>query len=142
MSVLSLEDIERTLDLSECILRASMPQVDEADIPALIDFLAGRGVDHQRIEVDPRTLRGFQRVVPSKVKGIIRTNLGLLKKPALVSADRGIVDGNHRIAAAKIIRQPVPILSFNREFARLIEDVYAFPKTYEYGDGNAHPVTN
>lgn len=119
-----------------------MPQVDEADIPALVMFLRGRGIRVTYHAVAPNGLRMVQRVVFGKVRAIVRAERELLNKPVLVAVDRIVLDGNHRVAAARIRRVAVPIILVNRRFAEVVEDIFAFPKTYAYGDGQFHPIKN
>jgi hypothetical protein len=139
---MSARAIREALTVHECIVRGLMPQVDEADIPDLVAFLRSRGIRVTRHAVSPRGLRRVQRIVLGKVRNIARAEEEILGKPVLVSVDRYVVDGNHRVAAAIIRRVTVPILLFNRPFAEVVEDIFAFPRTYAYGDGRFHPVRN
>lgn len=127
---------------TECIARGLMPQVDEPDIPALLDFLIKRGVDHVAMYVEARQLVAHQRIVPSKVRGILRANASLLDKPVLVSSDMAIVDGNHRVAVARVRKLAIPAVILARPFKEAVEIIFEFPRTYAYGDGAFHPVRN
>lgn len=126
------------LTVDQCIARGYMPQVDEADIPELLDFLAKRYVFARRLTVHPRPLRMYQRVVFGKVRALVRTPP--TDKPALVSLDRVVIDGNHRIAAARVRHTQTSVIVLGRAFADVIEDIFAFPKTYALGDGTVHPI--
>jgi hypothetical protein len=119
-----------------------MPQIDEADIPELLTFLSARGVAHERLNISASDIRLRQGIVPRKVRSIIRTNLDLLSKPCLVSADKVILDGNHRAAAARVARRQLGAIVFDQAFDPMLVHLYAFPKTYAYGDGGYHPVRN
>lgn len=126
----------------ECIARAAMPQVDEADLEGLLAFLSARGVRHVRLTVSASSLRSRQRIVRGKVRNIVRAAEAILHKPILVAFDRVVVDGNHRYAAARIKRVEVPIILFDRPFADLLADIFAFPKTYVLHEGNTYPIRN
>lgn len=81
--------------LTFCVPRAEMPQVD--DVPALLEWLAGRGVGwfHQRS--DAAEFRRHQHVVIDRARaaGIPDDKL---RSPILVANDGWILDGNHRHA--------------------------------------------
>lgn len=128
--------------MTECICRARMPQVDEADIPALLDYLTSKGVGHTPLVVEASSLRSVQHSVRWKVRAIARADVALLNKPCLVSLDGVVVDGNHRAAAARILRVLIPIILLHRQFAPVVEEIFTFPKTYAYGDGAFHPIRN
>lgn len=136
------ERIDATIKAGECVDRAIMPQVDEKDIPELLVHLASLGIHAYQRAVDPHTLKGYQRIVPAKVKGIARNNRVLLSKPILMSSDGIIIDGNHRAAAARVVGCHVEALILAAPFAEVFSHVCSFPKTYEYGNGNFHPITN
>lgn len=124
-----------------CIPRAEMPQVDEADIGGLIAFLSARGVASVMLTVTPTSLVSRQHIVPGKVRSILRAEAALLAKPLLVAFDRVVVDGNHRYAAARIRGVGIPVVLFNRAFADLLGEVFAYPKTYTYG-ASPQPIRN
>jgi hypothetical protein len=123
-----------------CIDRAVMPQVDGADIPDLLSFLGARGIDHTLEVIDPATLRAHQHVVIGKVRSLVRAAYDICDKPCLVSADDYVVDGNHRMAAARVANSKLAVYRFSCDFDRLLPEIFAFPKTYSYGDGNDHSI--
>jgi hypothetical protein len=125
----------------ECIARAAMPQIDERDELELLAFLAKRGVTFDYRAFAPTELRFNQRIIPAKVHGVAR-HPELLDKPILVAADLAILDGNHRAAAARVLRRDLHGFWFGLPFIDMLGHLYAFPKTYEYGDGAFHPVRN
>lgn len=133
--------LAHALTSGECIARGYMPQIDESDLPALLAFLGDRGVRHRRENVDPTHLTMHQRIVPSKVRGIARRT-EVLDKPCLIASDYTVLDGNHRAAAARVMRRALPVIIFDEKFAEMLVHLFAFPATYAYGDGSAHPVRN
>jgi len=136
-------NVAEALTQGECVARGVMPQVDEVDLPELLAFLESHGIKHVHRIVDSEVLKGQQKIVPSKVKAIVRGDMSWLKdKPSLVSHDWLIVDGNHRVAALRIKKMPAPILLFNMVFSELLPIIFTFPKAYAYGDGKYHPVRN
>jgi hypothetical protein len=125
----------------QCIERATMPQIDESAYPALLAFLHGRGIASASRMFGPRELVFHQRIIPRKVHGVAR-HPELLAKPILVAADLAILDGNHRAAAGRVLRRDVAGLLFSLPFADMLPHLFAFPETYEYGDGAFHPIRN
>jgi len=121
------------------IPRDVMPQVDEADYPELLDFLASRGVRVERLEFDPWKMHVHQRISFDRS---INMPDEVLRKPVLASREPYVVDGNHRWLGHVIRNTLVPTIKIDLPFDNAIETVKAFPKTYAYGDGNFHPVRN
>lgn len=121
------------------IPREVMPQVEVADYPDLLKFAESRGVQYFQEEYDPRVLHPHQ-----KVSKILVNKMGpeVLTKPALVSVDMFILDGNHRWAAHVHYGSPIPVYRFALPFEDSIRFLFEFPKTFSYGDGNFHPVRN
>src|SRR5690348_6970852 len=124
-----------------CIPREAMPQVDKQDYHTLFPWLEEQGVRYKIIVVNPRDLRGKQKVNRSKVRllpdEVIRT------KDLIISSDRRVLDGNHRWMAAVYRNYPfVPAIEIDRPFAEALDLLRSFPRVYAYGDGNFHPITN
>lgn len=116
-----------------------MPQVDEADLGDLINWMNQRGVDVTIKQVPPRSVRGHQKVVRDKVRHIPACALA---KPVLISKDNLILDGNHRWMA-HVTRHHTTMLTavVDRPFDEALALLKEFPGAYEYGDGNYHPET-
>lgn len=124
-----------------CILRSQMPQVDEADLADLIAFLQSEDIIVSSCNINPRLIRGRQKVDRSKIRNMTR-NL-VLSKPILVSREPLIIDGNHRWFYADYYHIPeIFAWKVNLPFEDALAAVMRFPKTYEYGDGNAHSIRN
>lgn len=120
--------------------REEMPQIDEADYPALIHLASTFGVEHTVEMVSYRTLKPHQRVDKNKVLGISKQPL-LLKKSVLISEDGYVLDGNHRYWAHVKTGTTVPVIRFKLPFESAIQLLFKFSRTYTY-KGGQHPVTN
>lgn len=114
--------------------RELMPQIDGEDLPLFVTFAGDRGVLTSFDTVDPRQLRAHQRIDPHRVHTVDLT------KPALVSDDRFVLDGNHRWHAHLERGSRMPIIRLGLTFEPAIELMFQFPRTYAYGDGAFHPV--
>lgn len=121
--------------------RPIMPQVDEADMPALIEFLKAKGIVIREDEFDPHACKTEQRVDLAKVKGLTADN-PIMLKPILVSMEPTVLDGNHRLAAHKIFGTKVKAIVLELAFEAAIAAIFEFPKTYAYGDGQPHAEAN
>lgn len=119
--------------------RAVMPQVDETDLGELLAFIRERGIAVIETMISPELLRFHQQVDMKKVHAM---DADVLAKPLLVSLDDYVLDGNHRAAGHKIQGTSAVCLQIMAEFEDAMAVIYAFPKTYEYGDGKFHPVRN
>lgn len=120
------------------IPRAVMPQIDEADFDAFFAFIESKGVSFTSETFSPKELRAHQRVSMDKAKHMDEATLA---KPVLVSRDHYVLDGNHRWTAHVLNGTDVPAYQIDLDFEASIELMFAFPKTYSYGDGQNHPIT-
>ena len=73
--------------------RRKMPQVDEKDLPHLIAVAFDQGLTPTIEVVDPKELHAHQRVNHTLAQSM---PIQLKLKPAVVSADGYVLDGNHR----------------------------------------------
>jgi hypothetical protein len=121
------------------IPRPVMPQVDEADQSALFDFIKNGGVDVVELVVPVEQLFFHQRV---DMKLVADLPPEAYNKPVLTSRDGFVLDGNHRAVAHKLRGDPVPCNQIEADFEDAMRLLFAFPKTYVYGDGQFHPITN
>jgi N12 class adenine-specific DNA methylase len=108
------------------IPRAEMPQVKGEHRGALIQFLQGRGINHETVDLPANQLKPTQAEFSTKkVEGWVEKREGV-DRSVLASSDGYILDGHHQWVAAlasgeteKVIRFDVPIqelLSAVREF--------------------------
>jgi hypothetical protein len=118
----------------DCIPRERMPQIDEADLLSFVDFAIKRGFVMRRGFIDPRRVRGRQKVrsIPD----------ALLSKPVLISSEPMTLDGNHRWMRHVLAKTEMPFIQVCADFSSALILMFAFPKTYSYGDGNFHPIRN
>jgi len=127
---------------AQCIARGLMPQVDEADLPGLVEFLRERGIKvWTEACINPRLVRGVQKVNRKKVHALPLDVS--LNKPVLVARDRKIIDGNHRWM--KLVHRKMPCMKthvVDLPFDEAIKNVFEYPKTYYYDDGKYHPIVN
>lgn len=121
------------------IPRPVMPQIDEVDLPDLILFIRERGVVVEEVEIDPNELLFHQRVDMNKVH---KLDPKVLAKPLLTSIEPYVLDGNHRAAGHKLEGTKAPAYRIAAKFEDAMALLFAFPKTYEYGDGKVHPMVN
>ena len=118
-----------------CIHRDYMPQIDIADLEILLDFAKQCGCSvtfeyglaylFKPIQCMPRFSAPVERAT--------------LRKPILVSADNYILDGHHRWATWRRLGRPLPLYRLGYEKSHALGLLFAFPKTYAYGDGAFHP---
>jgi hypothetical protein len=118
--------------MCNCIPQAAMPQIDWIDYPALMAYLSAQGVPYTPCTVEPRKLRGRQRVHHAYVRKAMASPEEM-RKPVLVSADNLIIDGNHRWMGHVIKHSDVPVLRIERPFSECLPLVFSFPKTWTYG---------
>lgn len=110
------------------IPRRVMPQIEEADYPALLRFLGSIDVEvKHRIELADSLIhrQAMDAFDPARV-GVWEA----ITKPVIVARDGSIIDGNHRAMAAQYIGQPyIPTLRIMRPFEPAIASCFAFPLT-------------
>jgi hypothetical protein len=120
------------------IPRPEMPQVDETDIPGLLDFLVGQGIGILKKTILPGEISPHQRVEISRA---INMPLEELAKPILGSMEPFILDGHHRWYEHRLQGTKISLIQIELEFEQAIRALFQFPKTYSYGDGKKHAVT-
>lgn len=110
------------------IPRAEMPQIDEADLPHLVAtaFDAGHAPAFQAVA--PASLHAHQRVNHALA---LSMSDEVKLKPALVSADGYVLDGNHRwwahVHAGDQLMNVIRIgLPFDDALAWLFEQPYSY----------------
>jgi hypothetical protein len=121
------------------IPRERMPQVDEADYPALLTFVQERGVVVTKCVAAPALFHAHQRIDFDRA---ISMDEKTLSKPILTSVDYYVLDGNHRWMGHFIHHTDLNVIKIGLEFEAALDLLFQFPKTYSYGDGNVHPIRN
>ena len=120
---------------SHYVPRSVMPQIDEADLPALISFVTEHGVRVTEVTRSPDQLHFHQRVNLHRVATMPQA---VYDKPLLISRDGYVLDGNHRAVAHKQRGEPASAIQLDATFLGAMRLLFSFPKTYTYGDGLAH----
>lgn len=111
-----------------CIARNAMPQVNDQDLPELFVFLQARGITIRRGTINPRLVRGRQKVVRAKVRKI---NECMLASPVIISSDMKVIDGNHRWMKHYIKRSvEMAVVEIGVGFEEALRVIFEFPKTY------------
>ena len=105
----------------------------------MVNFNICKTWDQHDQRVDRTCLRAHQRVDWNKVTHMDAVTLA---KPVLASQDKFVLDGNHRWNAHVLNNSNLDAYVIGLDFEKAIQLLFAFPKTYSYGDGNLHPVTN
>jgi hypothetical protein len=109
--------------------RRLMPQIDEADLTALAEWLAWRGVKMTDTVVRAEQLQFRQKVDFNKVKTMPPA---VYAKPVLISNDYAVLDGNHRSWAHKLKGDPESAMMIDLPFAEAIGALFSFCGTYSY----------
>lgn len=118
---------------SNLVPRVDMPQVDESDYPALVNFLQAHSCPVSRIVIEPQSCRFHQSVDDFDPSRIFRMPLD---KPILLARDRFILDGNHRVKANLYLGRPlIHAIELNRDFEASIALLFAFPRTTVTANG-------
>jgi hypothetical protein len=115
--------------------RSVMPQVDEADMPALLRWVSVHGCSVTEVVRSADQLRFHQRVEMSRV---VSMPSEVYEKPLLISRDGYVLDGNHRATAHKLKGEPADCMMIDADFQRAMQLLFSFAKTYTYGDGKTH----
>ena len=121
--------------MTNFIARAQMPQIDEADMTALVEWLTWKGIDVVTVERQPDQLRFHQKVSWSRVH---RMDAETYAKPIWVSADGYVLDGSHRAWAHKLKGEPIKCLLVALPFFNALEALLSFSGSYTYSDGKPH----
>lgn len=121
--------------VSRYVPRSVMPQIDEADLPALCEWVESCGVRVTEVTRSPDQLRFHQRVNLHRVATMPQV---VYDKPLLVSRDGYVLDGNHRAVAHKQRNEPARCIELDATFLGAMRLLFSFPRTYTYGDGLTH----
>lgn len=121
------------------IPRAEMPQVKAEHRGAMVNFLKGRGIEHEQDEVEASSLKPSQaEFSPPKVEKAKGFTGG--DRSILVSQDGHVIDGHHQWLAKLDAGEPVKVIRLKAPAAKVIEEVKAFPSA-EQAPGADQPNT-
>jgi len=110
------------------ISRADMPQIKAGDRGAMVNFLKGRGIAHEEVEISPRSLKPSQaEFSPAKVQKAREHEGG--DRAILISADGYVVDGHHQWLAARDSDQPIRAIKLNAPIREVLDAAGNFPSS-------------
>ena len=111
--------------------RSAMPQIRSKYIPDFINFLKKKGISVTQTKTALSTLKPTQNKV--ETEKILKKFLEPPEKitPFLVSSDRYILDGHHRLYALRASdpKQNVPAYLINIKMQELLDLAKLYPKT-------------
>lgn len=108
------------------IPRADMPQIKAEHRGAMVQFLKGRGIAHEQIEVPAADLKPTQaEFSPAKVEKAKAYEGG--DRSILVSSDGHVLDGHHQWMAKRESGEPVKAIRLDAPISKLLDEVKEFP---------------
>ena len=117
--------------------RADMPQIKAEHRGAMTQFLKGRGITHEQVDLPASELKPTQaEFSPAKVKQA-REYVGG-DRSILVSSDGHILDGHHQWLAKREAGEPVKAIVLNAPIDQLMAEVKEFPSA-EAAEGAPAP---
>jgi hypothetical protein len=111
--------------------RPFMPQIDDEDHPALLEFLKVKGVPHKQVWLDPGDLHFDQKVSMDLVHEMPPN---VYAQPIWVSNEPTVLDGNHRATAHRERGDTVEAVQIDLPFEKAIEVLFSFNGTYDYAE--------
>lgn len=109
------------------IPRAEMPQIKGDHRGALIQFLQGRGINHETVELPASELKPTQAEFSvKKVEGWKEARDGV-DRSVLASSDGYILDGHHQWVAALAAGETEKVIRFDAQIQELLAAVREFP---------------
>jgi hypothetical protein len=109
--------------------RRFMPQVDEADMSALVEWLSWNKIEISEATRTADQLSFRQHVNFDRVRSMPDD---VFNKPIFISNDGVVLDGNHRAWAHKLANKPAQCLVIDLPFAQAIKALFSFAGTYDY----------
>jgi hypothetical protein len=119
--------------------RPFMPQVDEADETALVEWLAFRGIKVSETTIEAEQLEFHQHVDFNRVETM---PADVYAKPIWVAQDGSVLDGNHRATAHKLKGDPVKALRVELPFEQAVAAIFSFAGTYDLAQHSARQERN
>lgn len=108
------------------IPRAEMPQIKAEHRGAMTQFLKGRGITHDELELDAESLKPTQQEFSlSKVQKAIDHQGG--NRAILISSDGHVLDGHHQWLASAEKGEPIRAIRLNAPIRQLLDTVREFP---------------
>lgn len=110
------------------IPRIKMPQVNPDDIEDLRAWLKAKGTHSWFMKIlDPEALTVRQR---DDTFFIGKFHQKSLEDPILISSDRSILDGHHRVSAHILMKTPAPAIQLSKPFFVSLDLLNSYPKVY------------
>lgn len=109
------------------IPRSEMPQVKGEHRGAMIQFLQGRGVSHETLEIPAGRLKPTQAEFSTKKTESWKGVREGVDRSVLISSDGYILDGHHQWVAALATSEPVKAIRFSAPIRELLATVHQFP---------------
>ncbi len=109
------------------IPRSEMPQVKGEHRGAMIQFLQGRGISHETLEIPAGQLKPTQAEFSTKKTESWKGVREGVDRSVLISSDGYILDGHHQWVAALVTGAPVKAIRFSAPIRALLADVHQFP---------------
>lgn len=116
------------------IPRAEMPQVKSEHRGALIQFLQGKGIEHETVERDATDLKPTQAEFSTKKAGRWQEVREGVDRSVLASSDGYVLDGHHQWVAALALNEPVKVIQFDAPIRDLLAATFQFPSV-QNGEG-------
>lgn len=117
---------------ASCILRTRMPQLKHSDLEPFLRWLSSECIPFRFIELNPRALRGRQRVDRSRIR-LMQPDA--IKVPILTSIEPLILDGNHRWFYADYHHRPrIGSWQLCLPFSAALDTMLRCPLVYEEQD--------
>lgn len=110
------------------IPRAEMPQIKSTDRGAFIQFLQGKGIGYEKVELQADDIKPTQaEYSPAKTARWADTEGGGSDRSVLISSDNYVLDGHHQWMAAHITGEPIQAIRIDAPIHRLLNLTYEFP---------------
>ena len=107
--------------------RSSMPQIKSRHRGALVQFLKARGITHEQVEVDPRSLKPSQRDYSPEKVAKAKTFDGP-DRSILISSDGFLLDGHHGWLS-HLDDETVPAIRLDAPIQQLLVEAARFPSS-------------
>lgn len=107
--------------------RAEMPQIEAQHRGALVQFLGGKGIQHEQVELDGKALKSTQAEFDRTKVAAMAADPGASSRSVLVSSDGYVLDGHHQWLAAVEAGKPVKAIRLEAPIRELLTVVPQFP---------------
>lgn len=109
------------------IPRAEMPQVKGDHRGALLQFLQGKGITYEKVQLQPKDLKPTQAEFSKEKAARWSKVRDGVERSVLVSSDGHVLDGHHQWVAALAANEPVDAIRFDAPIRELLAATFQFP---------------